>query len=242
MSESTKNKFIIHYASHDNISEAAARSGISVATAKVYLNDEVILNAIQERRNAIAQVALWDSVSVLREWIDIATADPRELTAVHVYNCRYCWGISHAYQWTPREYAKACEDALSASTRVKPIPIPNCDGGMDYSAFREPHAYCPECRGNGVVEHVVSDTRTLSPRAAKLYAGSKMTRNGLEIQLRNQDAALEHIAKYLGMFVNKTELTGANGGPLNLRNVDEMSDEELALIAASGIKNADSSE
>lgn len=41
---------------------------------------------------------------------------------------------------------------------------------------------------------------------------------GLEVITRNQDEALKMVAQHLGMLKNRTELTGADGGPINQVN------------------------
>jgi phage terminase small subunit len=69
-----------------------------------------------------------------------------------------------------------------------------------------------------------ADTRTLSPKAKLLYAGVKQTRDGFEIKMRDQDKAMENVAKHLGMFVEKHEHTGADGGPIVVKLPEELGD------------------
>lgn len=45
---------------------------------------------------------------------------------------------------------------------------------------------------------------------------------------------LDDIAKETGGRVKKSEITGRDGGPLEMRHVDDLSDDELAVIAAGG--------
>jgi len=47
--------------------------------------------------------------------------------------------------------------------------------------------------------------------------------------------AYELIGKYLRMFTERVEHTGDEGGPIEIRTAAEMTDEELAVIAAEGI-------
>jgi phage terminase small subunit len=63
------------------------------------------------------------------------------------------------------------------------------------------------------------DARLLSERARRLYAGIKVTKDGIEVKMRDQDAALLNLAKHLGMFVQKVEHSGKNGGAIPIRIV-----------------------
>lgn len=44
----------------------------------------------------------------------------------------------------------------------------------------------------------------------------------------------ELLGSYLSMWKQRTELTGANGGPVETRNVDQLTDEQLEAIARRG--------
>jgi len=46
--------------------------------------------------------------------------------------------------------------------------------------------------------------------------------------------AIELIGKHLGMFKDKVELTGKDGGPIETRKVEDLSEDELLHIAAGG--------
>ena len=72
---------------------------------------------------------------------------------------------------------------------------------------------------SGVETVLVTDTRKLSPKAAKLYAGAQQTKEGIKVLARVQDAAIEKLGRYLGMFKDKTELSGPGGGPVQLQPV-----------------------
>jgi phage terminase small subunit len=83
----------------------------------------------------------------------------------------------------------------------------------------------------------ITDSRKLSAKAAKLYAGVKQTKDGIEIKMRDQDAALANISKYLGMLVDRKELSGPGGGPIPLSATAmprDMSDEQLLALASAG--------
>ena len=51
-----------------------------------------------------------------------------------------------------------------------------------------------------------------------------------KFKLHDKKAALDMIGKHLGMFTDKVELTGANGGPVEVSAVANMSDEDLKRV------------
>lgn len=77
-------------------------------------------------------------------------------------------------------------------------------GGVGFNATRDPHPDCPECFGEGVGRAIAKDTRQLSPGAKALYAGVKVTKEGLEIKMHDKMAALSKIGQHLGMFVERS--------------------------------------
>jgi len=54
----------------------------------------------------------------------------------------------------------------------------------------------------------------------------------LKFKLHDKKAALDMIGKHLGMFTEKMEITGANGGPIELLDVSSLDDEELERLIA----------
>jgi hypothetical protein len=192
------------------------------------LRNPQIIKAIEERKAQIAAAAGIDPAFVLREWLSIATADPRELTQSRRGCCRYCWGIDHKREWMEHEYATALNEALTSML----LP-PAFEGGLGYRPKREPNPECPICEGEGVMRTWLADSRELSPQAARLFAGVKQTKEGIEIKTRDQDAALAKIADYLGMSnKSKGELTVA--AAILTASADDLTDDQLAAIIAGG--------
>lgn len=64
----------------------------------------------------------------------------------------------------------------------------------------QPNALCQSCGGEGEPYVYVNDTRQLKGSARLLYAGARKTREGVEVILRDQDAALVNIARAIGLF------------------------------------------
>jgi len=214
-----------------NATQAAIRAGYSEAAAHVQgsrlLANAKVRGAIERRLEQIAAVAEVDAAMVVRELLDVATADPRELVSVHRDCCRHCHGIDHRRQWTKGEFEAALVEALAAGQ-----PAPDMAGGIGYVGTREPNPDCSECWGRGVETVLVKDTRTLSPQAAKLYAGAQQTKDGVKALGRNQNEALMALGRYLGMFKDRQELSGPNGAPLQLQPVpaSTLTNEQLEAI------------
>lgn len=223
--------FAVEYCKDWNATQAAIRAGYSKASAGSQghdlLKNPEIQAEIEERKEAIANQATLDCAWVLREWMKIASADPNELTQVRRVNCRHCHGFGHQYQWTESEYAAATDRAINAGKQA-----PDGMGGFGFDVNREPHPGCPECGGNGVGQMHIADTRKLTGAARKLYAGVKRTKEGLVVMMRDQDAALTNLARYLGMLVDRKEISGPGGGPIGMANLtaEDLTDDQLAAI------------
>jgi len=214
-----------------NATKAAIRAGYSEKTAGSQGHDLLKIAEIQElieqRKDELAAAAEIDGLWVLRQWRQIATADANDLTQVRRVCCRHCHGYDHNYQWTEAEYMDAVSKALDAGKEA-----PDGMGGFGFDMNADPHEACPECGGNGIEMIHIADTRKLKGSARRLYAGVKKTKDGVQILTRDQDAALTNIARYLGLMVDRKEISGPNGGPLGLAHItaNDLTDEQLAAI------------
>lgn len=168
---------------------------------------------VAELRNTAKERTAWDVTRVLNHLADIATADPSELIRAERRCCRHCHGAGHAYQWRDElEWAEACDQAARAGADA----LPDNSGGYGFRQTAKPHPDCPRCDGEGLQHIHVADVRDLAGPSRRLYAGVKVSaRGGLEVKMRDQDAALVNIAKIIGAFApERHEITGAGGGPL----------------------------
>lgn len=171
---------------------------------------------IQELRQPAAEVTMLQVADVLNEWCMIASADPRELVTHQRVNCRHCNGVDHKYQWrsneeywnTVAQAAAAEEKRQFTDPKAPPVPVPDADGGFGFRINGPVHPDCPVCDGEGYDRVFIPDLSTLSPKAAKLYAGVKKTKDGIEVKMRDQDGALANIAKYLGMLIDRSKVDG----------------------------------
>jgi phage terminase small subunit len=187
-------------------------------------NIEALVAELQEQADFVSVLSVdW----VLRQYMLIATADVNELVESRRVCCRHCYGIGHAYQWRDaNEWALELARVMDENDkRLKawrgrtgepptPTPLPTFDGGGGFWATKPPVETCPHCYGVGHQEVFTHDTRKLKGPAKLLYAGIKQTANGPQILTRNQDVALEVLAKYIGVDKKNVELTGPGGGPI----------------------------
>lgn len=233
--------FVREYLVDFNGSKAAIRAGYDADSAgtqafRLLTNEEITkrIREVQEERAAAADLsAEW----VLRQWKEIAEADPAELIWMELRCCRHCYGIDHQFQWTEFEYNNAVAAAAAhlcgakcEQPCVKKIP-PLPRGGFGFDPKRAPAADCPQCHGDGEEKIAIADTRRLNGSARRLYAGIKQTQHGIEIKMRDQDAARDNIAKYLGLLIDKRELSGPNGQPISMAfTAADLTDDQLVQV------------
>jgi len=103
-------------------------------------------------------------------------------------------------------------------------------GGEGYDARKAPHLECPECFVEGIAQPFLKDTRDLSEGAQRLYAGVKVTKDGIEIKMHDPMAALLNVAKHIGMFANKRGCADKESGaiPIQIVGIQIVRPEEPA--------------
>lgn len=198
-------RFVDEYLKDLNATQAAIRAGYSKNTARFIgaenLTKPNIQAIVAKRMAARGQKAAITQEMVLERLWMIATADPNELIEHRRICCRHCFGVGHAYQWkTEDEFERESELAVS-----KGLPTKTDEGGFGYDPTIAPHPKCPNCHGEGLGRIHANDSRKVSPAGAALYAGVKQTKDGgFEVKMHDQLAALDKVAKHLGMFSDKT--------------------------------------
>ena len=226
-------RFVNEYCVDENATQSAIRAGYSKngagQAAHKLLKDAEIQAAIKERMEELAITAGITPEWVVSRWAKIAKADPNDLVQVRHVNCRHCHGFDHRYQWTEAEFMTAVDFAIQNEK-----PAPDGMGGLGFNPLGDPHPGCPECGGEGVVDVQIADTRKLKGDSKLLYAGAERTRNGIKVSMRDQDAATTNLARYLGMLVDKKELSGPNGGPMGFVGLtaEDLTDDQLAAFLA----------
>lgn len=210
--------FVREYLVDLNATQAAIRAGYSARTANeqaARLLANVSVAAAIER--AMAQRAERTEITqdmVLERWWQIATADPNEVIQFRRTCCRYCHGKKFEYQWVDeQEFAQALMSVRLTNEAEKakkkpapPLALPSDDGGFGFVRSDPPHPQCPKCRGEGTPDVYAHDTRLLKGSARLLYAGVKVTQSGFEMKVHDQMAALDKVARHLGMYKDRVEV------------------------------------
>lgn len=218
-------RFVDEYLIDLNATQAAIRAGYSVKRAEFTGSDLVrnrkVAEFIAAKMKARAERTEITQDMVLRRYWEIATANPNELVQFRRVCCRHCFGKDHAYQWVDAaEYERAMAHELrQAEEEGRAASLPTDEGGYGFDRTLRPHPKCPKCQGEGYGEVFANDTRDVSPAALALYAGVKQTKEGFEVKLNDQVSALRDVARHLGMFKEKVELTGKDGGPLEVKSM-----------------------
>jgi hypothetical protein len=219
-------RFVQEYLVDLNATQAAIRAGYSPKTAEQQgyqlLQKTSVSAAIASGKQEQKERLIESADDVVKELLTIATADPRELVEFRRLCCRFCWGKDNRYQRTKGEmerdlagYVAKCADL---EERGKPMPPPFDElGGIGFNPKKDPNPQCPECFGDGVGETFVHDTRKLSPAAARLFAGVKQTKEGLEVKMLSQDGAIQNLGRHFGAFNDKLQLDATVKGQVAYR-------------------------
>lgn len=170
-------------------------------------NNKKVLAAIAKLHAASDKTTMMGIQDVMQHWVDIATADPNELSSHQRRCCRYCWGRGHQYQYIDaEEFAYVQAERIDSNARAKPKDrqaLPENLGGFGFDFTKRPHPECRKCRGEGIGSVYIHDTTKLSRQGQRLYAGIKQTQHGIQILTNSQDDARTNIARALGMFTER---------------------------------------
>lgn len=223
--------FAFEYCKDLNATQAATRAGYSELTAG-QIGHELLKNLeisalIAEHLENVAAASEITIEGILKRWWEIANANPNDLIQTRRVNCRFCNGHNHEYQWTVQEFMRAVELATDKRT-----PIPTGVGGLDFDLNAPPHPDCQECAGEGEEVVHLADSRKLKGGAKLLYGGVQKTKEGVKVTMRDQDAALQNLARYMGMTTERKIITGINGGPVALAHLkaDDLTDDQLSAL------------
>lgn len=191
----------------------AARASAGVGASKL-ISDPRIQALIEKKDEEVAQGSKLTRELLAEHLRQLVTADPRGLMEFYRGACRHCHGHRHRYQFTPAELERALDNykANNAAAVLKRQPGVELDpmclkfdyrGGVGFNPHNAPHPDCPECFGHGEGYSYVKDTRSLTVEQARLYAGLKVTKEGLEIKTRSQDKMLELAMRANGMLTER---------------------------------------
>lgn len=107
------------------------------------------------------------------------------------------------------DWARKIERYFASIERLVPEGL---DANSDHS--------CPACFGDGLRTLWMADTRHLNSSAAVQFNGARQTKDGIEIKVRDRDAAMERFSVLTGMI-----------GPLKVQisgDATQLTDEQLA--------------
>jgi len=76
----------------------------------------------------------------------------------------------------------------------------------------------------------------LPPELTAAVSEVKLTKDGLSFKLHDKKGSLELLGRHLGGFKEVKEITGKNGGPIQVARAEALDDEELARIASANSK------
>jgi phage terminase small subunit len=210
--------FCLEYVKHFRGSEAARAVGVSHASARSWacraLARPEVAERIEQLKAERRQTLKLEADDVARRLALVATADPNDLVEFRRQCCRYCWGLGFGYQRTDGAFRAAKMRHGMELKRMREIgadlvgELPEFDaqGGPGFDATRDPNPECPECHGQGEGVPFFHDTRDLNPAARALYAGVKVTKDGLEVRMHDPMRAAELLGRHLGMFTEKLEV------------------------------------
>jgi phage terminase small subunit len=68
----------------------------------------------------------------------------------------------------------------------------------------------------------LKDSSALPPEVRAAVSEVKQTKDGVAIKFHSKTAALEMLARYFGMSKEKLEITGANGGAIQVRRIERV--------------------
>jgi phage terminase small subunit len=233
-------RFVNEYCVDENATQAYIRAGYDGAgaaqSAHAALRRPEVAAAIAERMEELTTAAGITPEWVVNQWAKIANADVNQLTRVDRVCCRHCHGCDNLYQWTEAEYLNAVNKACDGGKDA-----PDGMGGFGFKVTAAPAPDCPECGGIGEAVVHIGDTRKLRGAEQILYAGAEQTKGGIKIHMRDRDKAVENLARYLGMTVTRTEISGPGGGPLALAHIsaNDLTDDQLAAILKDNTVDAD---
>jgi phage terminase small subunit len=188
-----------------NWDDASVRSVASRLAAEPRIQARVQALLAHAARENEADVSM-----VLGQYLQRMRADPRELTALHVAPCRYCWGTNHLYQFTDGELEDKRTD--HEEKRQARLDAGRTDigafrerGGGGYSVLKEPNPVCPSCGGAGLSRVILKDSRKYSPAALSLFEGVKQTEKGIEVKTTARADMLAHVARHVGFYAEDKE-------------------------------------
>ena len=203
---------------------AARAAGLSKqASGKLLADPDIQACLAQMMRERSARNNI-EPDDVLRRWNLLAFGDVNEVQQLRRVCCHFCWGQDNKRQMMWREIQDLVESQNADNAKLlaagkEAVIYEPIDDWYDHA--KDPNPECPACRGDGLVMGWFADSRKLPPTGQALFAGFKMTRDGFEVKIHDQQHALDMLAQHLGLIGPAAQ---ANRPP---PRISEMSDEDL---------------
>lgn len=217
--------FCREYSTHQNATRAALSAGYGstrrsaeVKGCKLWARPEIKAR-VHELLSARADRLGVDADTILRLWSTLAGYDANEMVEYRRVCCPHCWSADHSHQMTPAEYYRE-KHAYDKQVLSLILSNPKLQGqlpefppyeGEWYDITKPPNPDCPNCRGEGVGEVFIHDTRKLSAAARRAYLGVTIGKDGLNILMASKEKAVENLAKAIGIFREKEEAKAVDG-------------------------------
>lgn len=191
------------------------------AVAYKLMHKPTVIKFIQQEFDRRARKIDVKAEDIIRYWLNLATADTRELTPIVC--CRYCYGIDFQYQYTLNEYRTERQRHLMKQLRLPEHKRVEFDeqGGSGYDFTKDPNPNCPECHGRGEFNIRGLDLKNMSEQALSLFEGIKYSGRGYEVLRRDRSYAMTMLQRLLGYEVEKKVVYLKKFDP------GQLSDEEL---------------
>lgn len=186
-----------------------SRSRDPARAAREILRRPDVLARLRVHQDAIAQMSVKSTSSLVRELEEMVEADVGELVRLKQGSCRWCHGVAGFYQW--RDMAEY-ETALTAAINKQKEP-PEMIGGFDYRFDRPPNPDCAKCEGEGLQRVFLADTESISPGARRLYKGIECNPDGSvkKVLLHDQLAARQELHRVRGMHIERSLSVNVSG-------------------------------
>lgn len=84
--------------------------------------------------------------------------------------------------------------------QMRRVCCPECWGSKETGAWTEPNPECPACSGDGLERPWFADTRKLPPAARALFAGVKVSKEGMQLLMESKSDARDKLYKILGHY------------------------------------------
>ncbi len=154
------------------------------------LRNQKVREAADVARDAKAMKADDARMRIINELISIAFSDASGLAKWVVESCNGCWGDDPQVR-----------EAMDKRNEGYPTKI---------------NPTCRYCRGRGRGHVSITPTDQLKPDELRVFDGLEVTQHGVKVRLRDRTRALELLAKHFGIGPDRLELTGKDGGPIEI--------------------------